>query len=610
MTAVTIDAGTTPDLPWREKAAHLWQHARPHRRVLVIGVGLGLLATAADLATPLVTKGILDGLATAAPIGPAVALLGVLLVVGSVVGLLQAILLGRLAERIILSARTAMVTRLFRVRVPELDLRAPGEMVARVTSDTVLIREATTSSVTNFVNGAVGLVGALVLMGVLDLVLLASTIGVLVVVAALSLSLMPRLARYQQQTQEAVGQIGGRLEGALRALRTVKASRAEARETDEVLAHARTAARLGSKAVEVEAVSWTIVGTGMNLAVMLVLGIGAWRVGTGALEVSALVAFLLYVFQLMLPTMLLSMGVTSLQSGLAAAARIAEVDGMAVEVAEPPAPTPPAPEDAVAGVDAVALAAPAGQDDPVLRLRDVVLRYPGAPQPALDGVSIDIARRGHTAIVGPSGAGKTTAFSLLLRFLEPERGSVTLDGRPFATWSLHELRRRIAYVEQDTPLVPGSLRRNLIYAAPGVEESALWAALRTVRLEERVSALPEGLDTELAATTVSGGERQRIAVARALVARPRILLLDEATAQMDGLTEAAVARGIAELARHGAVVTIAHRLSTVIEADRIILLEAGRVRATGTHDELLATDELYQDLVAALRIGTTAVGVR
>lgn len=607
-------SGETPDLPWSTKAQLLWAYARPHRGVLGRGTMLGLVGTVAGLATPMVTKSVLDGLSLSSSIRGPVTVLAVLLVASSVIGLVQAILLGELAEKIILSVRSGMVRRLLRVRVEELANRPSGELVARVTSDTLLIRDATTSSVVNFINGTVGLVGALVLMGVLDVVLLLTTLAVLLLVTGLTMGLMPRLAKAQERAQAEVGTMAGRLEGALRALRTVKASRAEHREADRIISSAKASAAQSVRAVRFEAVAWTITGAGMNLAVMLVLAVGAWRVSNGALSVSALVAFLLYAFQLMLPVMLLTMGVTSLQSGLAAAARIAQIDAMAVEedglttLARPSTE----PGDAVArsfagtatatAIAATATAAAPGRADAVLALDQVSYCYaPDAPA-ALDGVSITVPRRSHTAIVGPSGAGKTTIFSLLLKFLQPQQGRLSLDGRPFEQWTLHDLRSRIAYVEQDTPLVPGTLRDNLVYAAPGAGEAAVWDALATVRLSDRVRELPEGLDTELSPTTMSGGERQRVAIARALVAQPEILLLDEATAQLDGLTEAAVAEGIRRLAATGAVITIAHRLSTVIDAEQIVVLEAGRVRAVGTHAELIDGDALYRDLVAALRI--------
>ncbi|GAC69284.1 ABC transporter ATP-binding protein [Gordonia soli] len=589
--ALQRESGTTPTMSTRSKIGILWSYARPYRWLIALGVFLGLLSTAAELATPLVTKRVLDGLSMSESLRGPVTTLAVLLVAGSAIALVQTIMLGTLAERIILATRTGLIGHLLRVRIPELAHRPSGEMVARVTSDTLLIREATTSSIVNGVNGFVGMVGALVLMAVLDLPLFVASLIVISLVATAAAALMPGLARAQQEAQAEIGLLGGRLEGVLRSLRTVKASRAEARESERIGDYARRSAARGIRAVRIEAWAWTITGGGINLAIMIVLGLGAMRVADGAIEVSTLIAFLLYAFQLMMPVSLLTQSMTSIQSGLAAAARIAELNDLRTEDDAP---------SATASVDTET-----ARTGDVLELDDVVLRYsPGRP-PALDGVSLSIPTRGHTAIVGPSGAGKTSIFSLLLKFLEPERGRISLDGRPLEQWTLHDLRSRIAYVEQDTPLLPGTVRENVAYAASDATDDAIWRALAAVHLDERVAAMPDQLATDVTQSTLSGGERQRIALARGLVADPDLLLLDEVTAQLDGLTEAAVAEGIRRQAGRGAVVTIAHRLSTIMDADQIVVLEHGRVRAVGDHRSLLTEDELYRELVAAMRIDTS-----
>ncbi|MDQ0426056.1 ABC transporter ATP-binding protein [Cellulomonas iranensis] len=586
----------------RERFRVLLALVRPHRGTLGLGLLLGLAATGLGLATPMVTKWVLDTLGTGQSLARPVAWLLVLCVVGAAIGYVQAVVMGALAERIVLDARESLVRRYLRATVQAITGRPAGELVTRVTSDTVLLREATSSSLVGLVNGVVALVGTLVLMGVLDRVLLGTTVAAIVVVGVCMALLLPGIGAAEKASQEALGRLGGTLEGSLRAVRTVKSSRAEARQGAAVLAAARDARDHAVRAVRTSALAWTVSGGGIQLAIIVVLGFGAWRVGQGDLAVSSLVAFLLYAFNIVGPISELTQSLTQLQSGVAAAARINEVATMDVEPDASDVPT-----RAAARVDDPARSGEGPGDaaddaTPVVELRDVTARYgPGLP-PAVDGLSLRVPRRGHTALVGPSGAGKTTVFSLLLRFLEPTAGQLLLDGRPYAAWSHADVRARFAYVEQETPVVPGTIRDNLLFSNPDATDAELARALAAVRLDGAFDALPDGLDTRLSETSVSGGQRQRIALARALLCRPQVMLLDEATAQVDGLTEAAVHDAIRALATTGAVVTVAHRLSTVVDADTIVVLEHGRVRASGTHAQLLASDALYRELVEALRI--------
>ncbi|TPQ22363.1 ABC transporter ATP-binding protein [Streptomyces sporangiiformans] len=577
----------------------LWSFARPHRRALVRALLLALMGSALGLATPMVTKWVLDALGGSSSLSRPVGGLLVLLVVGSAVSYRQWTLLGSLGERVVLEARESMVRRFLRATVPAVTRRPTGELVTRVTSDTVLLREAATGALVGLLNGTVMLLGTLVLMGVLDVVLLGTTLAAVVLIGVLFAVLMPGIATAQRQAQEHIGQLGGVLEGTLRAIRTVKVSRAEDRTAERIVADARASAEYGVRAVRREALAWTIAGSSIQLAIIAILGVGAWRVGEGHLEVSSLIAFLLYAFGLMEPIGELSQNVTALQGGIAAAERIRQTDDLQTEdIARPARPARP-----------VGSAVPADRDDaPVLELREVTAAYGPDAEPAVQGIELAVPRRGHTAIVGPSGAGKTTLFSLILRFLEPTKGELLVDGRPYRDHTHDEIRARLAYVEQDTPIVPGTIRDNLLLSRPDATDEELRRVLRDVRLAEKVDALDDGLDTSLSTTTVSGGERQRIALARALLRTPDVLLLDEATAQLDGLTEAAVQDCVRSRAGTGAVVTIAHRLSTVIDADTIVVMEAGRIRTRGSHEELLATDALYRELVEALRIaGDTAV---
>ena len=393
--------------------------------------------------------------------------------------------------------------------------------------------------------------------------------------------MLPRIMRATERAQAAVGDMGSVLERVLGAIRTVKASGAEARETAALDAAAGDAYAEGMRNARYQALVGTSTSLAVQVSFLAVLGVGGARVASGSLAVGDLIAFLLYLFYLSEPISGLAGGATQLQAGLAAVRRLGEVEALAVE------------ED-----DAVVSAA--AEDEPLVRFDDVGFRYRDDRPPVLEGVSFSIPARGLIALVGPSGAGKTTLFALLERFYDPTEGAIAFAGRDVRAWPRADLRDAIAYVEQEAPVLAGTLRANLLYARPEASEAELREVIATTRLEEMLSRLPDGLDTEIGArgTTLSGGERQRVAIGRALLRSPRLLLLDEASSQLDAVNEQALRAAVASAASDRAVVAIAHRLSTVVSADRIVVLDDGRVRAQGTHAELVEADELYRELAA------------
>lgn len=565
----------------------LWFFVRPYRARLALAFVFGLGTTASALAMPLVTKQILDSVGASGNLVEPIALLLGLLVLAAGFGFTQAVLLGNLAEDIVFSVRTLLVGRFFRGRIADLQLRPTGEVVTRVTSDTVLLREATSSALVNLVNQLIALLGALVLMAVLNLPLFLVSMGCIVLVAVFAGRLMPRIGAAQRLAQESIGRLGGILEGGARAVRTMKAARAETTEEARVLDEARESMRHGKRASRTEALAWTIASTGIQFAILVILSIGAWGIGAGWLEVSTLVAFLLYAFQLVEPVGSITMYVAELQAGAAAAARIRETDDITVE------------DTTTGGAAAAERAGPVA-----LSFENVAFTYPGAERATVDGLSFSLPWRGRVALVGPSGAGKTSVFSLMLGFYRPEAGTIRWNGCDYATLSLATIREKIAYVEQETPLLAGTIRYNVGYRFPDATDDELWAALRAVELDELVESLPSGLDEHVSTTSLSGGQRQRIGIARAIVRRPDLLLLDEATAQLDGRTEAAIHDVIERIANDSLVVTIAHRLSTVMDAEHILVMDDGRIVAAGTHTELLTSSPLYASFIAALRIDT------
>ncbi|MFH9009372.1 ABC transporter ATP-binding protein [Streptomyces afghaniensis] len=561
----------------------LLDYVRPHRRSLFAGAVLSLVTGATGLMLPLVARGLIDDLAHDRAITGALLAMSALVVTNAAVGALGSYVLQRTAESVVLGARRALSSYLLRLRITAVDRSEPGDLMARITSDTTLLRAVTTDSLVGLGTGGLTLVATVVMMGLVEPVLLGVTLAVIVGAGVILGVIVPRINKASRQAQDAVGVMGASLERILGALRTVKASGAEHREERTLHEAAQESWRQSVRAAKWSAAAGNTAGLAMQIAFITVLAVGGARVATGAIDVGTLVAFLLFVFYLMSPIQQVVGAVTQYQTGAAALTRIQEALQLP---AEPTAASAPLPSP--------------GARPAALAFDDVRFRYADDLPYVHHGVTFAVPAQGMTAFVGPSGAGKTTVFSLIERFYEPDSGVIRLDGRDLADWELTQLRAAIGYVEQDAPVLSGSLRDNLLLGNPEADDDALARVLKTTRLDGLVSRLPAGLDTLVGhrGTKLSGGERQRVAIARALLRHPRLLLLDEATSQLDAVNEAALRDTVADVARTTTVLVVAHRLSTVTMADRIVVMDAGRVRAVGTHRELVTADPLYAELAA------------
>jgi ABC-type multidrug transport system fused ATPase/permease subunit len=406
---------------------------RPHSRTLALSGVLALLGAAGGLAQPLAAREVIEALADDESLLVPLLVLGGLVAFSSVIIAANFWLLERTSERIVLGTRRELAGRLLRLRLSALDREAPGDLVARATSDSTLLGSVSSTALVQLVIGAVTLVASIVLMGVVDLTLLGVTLAVLVVVGGAVGLVLPRIMRATERQQEAVGGLGAALERALGGLRTVKASGAEERETRAVTDAAERAYERGMESAGYQAIVGTATGLIVQVAFLAVLGVGGARVASGDMEVGDLIAFLLYLFYLADPISAVAQGATQLQQGLAAVRRIDAVTTLPVEEDDAVGVGPASAEPASAAAEPASAPASDGAQ-PLVAFDRVSFGYRADRPEVLHEVSFDVPARGVTAIVGPSGAGKTTLFALLERFYEPDAGSIRFQGRELSAW--------------------------------------------------------------------------------------------------------------------------------------------------------------------------------
>ncbi len=592
---------TTP-VTLREGARLLTPYLRRHRAAIGAAIALSLLGAVAAVAQPLLVRSVITAVQDSSPLLPAVALVVAVTLAGTLVRGVQQYLLERAGEGVVRDVRSALVDRLARITVTERDRRVSGDLLSRVGSDTTALAGVVTSGLFGVVSVVLTAVGALVVMAWIDPVMLAVTVLAVGVGLGTGVAVSGRLRALELTTQERVGAMSSSVGRMLSALRTIRAAGATDRELATVVAAADQAQAASVAAAKVRAVLGPVIGLAVQAAFIAVLGVGGYRVASGATGVADLVAFVLLLFTLVFPLGQLLGVWAQLQRGLAALTRIDEVLALAVEDDGPPAPAPPPGVPGAASASSTRRAVPpvpgrAGV--PLLAFDGVAFAYADGT-PALREVTFAVPRGTRTAVVGPSGAGKSTLLSLVERFHDVSAGAVRLDGIDVRDLPRAGLRARLGYVEQDAPVLDGTLRSNLLLAAPSATDADLRVALGDVALDE-LAERGAGLDAQVGegGVLLSGGQRQRLAIARSLLARPELLLLDEPTASLDARNEALLRDALAAAAAQRTLVVVAHRLSTVVDSDQIVVLDEGRVTASGTHGQLLTTSPLYRELAAS-----------
>lgn len=546
--------------------------------VTVFALMLSLVETVAGLAIPLVTKTLVDTLTEALFNWKTAAILFIIFIVQAITGGLSHYLLTYIGETIVADLRGKLWDKVLRLPVPYYDANETGETMSRITQDTTTLKDLVTNHFVTFISGIISIVGSIIILFFLDWKMTLIMLISLPVSMAIIIPLGKIMHTVAKATQAEMAKFSGHLGRVLGDIRLVKAYQAEPAELEKGDKAIRSLFGYGLKEARIQAIISPVMTLIMMSILVVILGYGGAQVSTGALSAGTLVAIIFFMFQIIVPFAQMASFFTSFQKAVGATERIQDILNMDSEIA--------------GGAQAV----PSG----TIRFENIHFSYEVGKE-ILNGISFEARPGTVTALVGPSGGGKTTIFSLLERFYSPSEGNIEIGERSIYDFALAKWRGKIGYVSQESPLLSGSILDNIAYGLekiPNLEEvrRAAEAANALGFIEE----MDEQFETMVGerGMKLSGGQRQRIAIARALLHNPEILLLDEATSNLDSGSETHVQDALLRLMEGRTTFIIAHRLATVLHADQIFVLEAGQITGRGKHDELMQTHPLYREFAA------------
>ena len=551
----------------------------PKKALFAIGLFLSLLTSGASLIVPQLTKGLIDT-SKLAKIDKTMLIVLVLAFVAQLAfGAIGSFLLRYVGESAVKTLREKLWSHLLQMPVGYYDDHKSGESSSRLVNDTTVIKDLVATQFPNFITGAIQLVGSMIILFVMDWKMAAMMFLAVPIMALIMMPIGRIMSRLGRQLQAATADFNAEASEKLSEIRLIKASNGEKFEKTSGGSFINKIFRLGIKDAKVEAMLQPIITTVMLGLFVGILGYGAVRVQAGTLTSGQLVAFLLYLFNIMMPAASFAMFFSQVQKAMGATERIEQILKTDLE-----------PIETGKTVDV---------SGKTIKAENLSFHYV-ADRPILKKVSFEAKPNTVIAFAGPSGGGKSTIFALLERFYQPTEGTVKIGDEAIEQLSLTNWRSQSGYVSQDSAVFAGSIRDNLQYGLDRtLTEEELWHGLELAYADQFVREFPEQLETELGERGVklSGGQKQRIAIARAFLRDPKILMLDEATASLDSQSEEKVQRALDQLMEGRTTLVIAHRLSTIVDADHIYFIEKGQVTGHGTHAELIASHPLYAQYV-------------
>ncbi len=549
-----------------------------NKGLFIGGVVLSFFGMIGALIVPLLTQSFIDGFNTEMfTAGLAAAIIGLFLV-SAVLDGVSYYVLAKVGQTIIQRLREMVWDKFLKLPVKYYDATKSGESVSRLVNDTAIIKNLITSHFPQVINGTLSIVGAVIILFILDwkmsLIMFVSVpISILVI-----LPLGRRMGRISRQLQDETAAFTGTSQETLSEIRLMKSFNGESYERKSGRAGIRTLYGYGMKEAFINALLSPIMSTVMMFVIILIIAYGGLRVADGTMTIGTMVAFLLYLFQIIMPMTMFAMFFTEFNKALGATERIINILKMDDE-----------PDHGTLTEVDISFNSIAFENVSFGYMEDT---------PVLENISFRAEPNQKVAFVGPSGSGKSTIFSLIERYYEIDAGRILIDGKDIRDIPIYGLRRNIGYVAQESAIVSGTIRDNITY---GLEEgdyteADIERAVENSYASEFIEALEDGLETEVGERGIklSGGQRQRIGIARAFLKDPEILMLDEATASLDSRSERFVQEALDELMKGRTVLVIAHRLSTIINSDNIFFIENGRLTGSGTHTELMKTHTMYK----------------